>query len=176
MLDAAFGSEEEFADAIAAYVAHTPALAAWVEQVRAELDDDERLDWLVAKLAMMSDEARAHLPEALKTIHAVSYFESQIFNGGIHQAFFNSSGDLAPEVAAGLRALGLTDQARIVEHSISMFSTPYPRDTGIRRDSHFHSDGSEWDSRLARLGENMDLGAIRPSLIELALREGGLPK
>ncbi|MCY1312834.1 hypothetical protein D9M70_632970 [compost metagenome] len=32
-----------------------------------------------------------------------------------------------------------------------------------------HSGGSEWDSRLARLGENMGLGAIRPSLIELAV-------
>lgn len=175
-LDAAFGSGEEFADAIVAYVARTPTLAAWAVRVRAELDDDDRLDWLVERLATMSDEARTHLPKALRTIHAVSYFESQIFNGGLHQAFFNSSGDLAPEVAAGLRALGLTAQAMVVEHGISMFSAPYPRDTSMRRNSYFRNGSIEWDNRLAKLGENMDLDAIRPSLIELARREGVLPK
>lgn len=174
-LDAAFGPEEEFADAIADYVARTPALAAWAMRVRAELDDDERLDWLVAQLAAMSDEDRVGLPESLKTIHAISYFAGQIVNGGIHQAFFNASGDLAPEVAAGLCSLGLTAQAKIVENGMSMFSVPYPCETGLRRDSSFHGRGDEWNNRLAGLGAHMDLDAIRPALIQLARREGVLP-
>lgn len=176
-LDADFGSEKEFEDAIAAYVTRTPALVRWVEEVRAELDDDERLDWLVARLAMMGEGARARLPEALRLIHAISYFEGQIFNGGIHQAFFNASGDLAPDVAAGLRRLGLDAQASIVERGISMFPAPYPGDIGLRR-SHFQN-GSDWDQRLARVGEHMDMDtidAIRPALVELARREGLLPK
>ena len=166
----------EFADVIAAYVARTPALAAWVARVRATLDDDERMYWLVKQLAAMSEEARAQLPKALNTIHAISYFEGQVSNGGIHQAFFNSSGDLAPEVVAGLHALGLIAHAEIVERGIAMFSTPYPRDTGLRRDTDFREGGNEWHNRLAALGQDWDFDAIQPSLIELARHEGVLPK
>lgn len=86
----------------------------------------------MASVALLGEKARAKLPEAFRIIHAVSYFQGQVSNGGIHQAFFNTSGDLAPEAAAGLRTLGLTDEADIVERGIAMFATPYPRKTDQR--------------------------------------------
>lgn len=175
-LDAAFGSEEAFSEAISDYIARTPALTAWARKARSELEDRDRLDWLIVKIARLDEDARARLPEALTTIHAVSYFEGQISNGGIHQAFFNSSGDFAPEAAAGLRKLGRMAEADIVERGIAMFSTPYPRDTEQRRTTHFQPGGSAWDDRLAALGDGFDLDSIGPALIKFARREGLLPK
>jgi len=50
-------------------------------------------------------EMRASLPEAHRWIIVVRIFVAEMLNGSAHQAFFNSSGVLAPDVAAALKAM-----------------------------------------------------------------------
>jgi len=54
-----------------------------------------------------------HTPEGFyglspteRTYYAVCLFEGEIYNGGVHQFFYNSSGNFYSEVIAGLQELG----------------------------------------------------------------------
>ena len=50
-------------------------------------------------------EIRVSLQEAHGWIIVVRIFEAEMLNGSAHQAFFNFSGVLAPDVAAALKAM-----------------------------------------------------------------------
>src|SRR5262245_22080262 len=67
------------------------------------------------------------VPGPVGHLIAVWWCDSEVCNGGFHQFFSNSTGILAPEAAAGFRAIGLNDCAEIVEQAIEMFGEPYPR-------------------------------------------------
>jgi hypothetical protein len=59
---------------------------------------------------------------------------SEVFNGGFDQFFFNSTGVLAPESAAGFEFLGLKEPADLVRRAMSWLGTEYPRDRAKRQD------------------------------------------
>jgi hypothetical protein len=85
------------------------------------------------------------------------WLEVEVFNGGFHQYFFNSSGDGAPEALAALDTLGASTAARILRDALAeLGSDPYIRDTETRR-AHLRS----LESSIARFdrvtGELQDL-------------------
>lgn len=61
-------------------------------------------------------------------LFAALWCKAEVYNGGFHQFFFNSTGVLAPEALAGFRAIGLHDWAALLDQAMGVFSTPYPRD------------------------------------------------
>lgn len=51
----------------------------------------------------------------------------EVYNGGFHQYFTNSTGHHAPEAILGFRELGLNDIADIVQSAIAVFGEVFPR-------------------------------------------------
>lgn len=60
-----------------------------------------------------------------------NYLVGEIYNGGIHQYFWNSTGNDAAEALAGLKLLGATDHAAILRRAMRLF--PSDKVLGSRR-------------------------------------------
>ena len=63
----------------------------------------------------------------LRNLFAVYWCDAEVCNGGFHQFFYNHTGVLAPEAAAGFRALKLHECASLLERAMTFFGSPYPR-------------------------------------------------
>lgn len=73
---------------------------------------------------------------------------AEVYNGGFHQYFSNSTGFHAPEAIQGFRALGLEDISEIVEQAVGVFGANFPRQREIREsflNSIEGNDISEWN-------------------------------
>jgi glycosyltransferase involved in cell wall biosynthesis len=66
-------------------------------------------------------------PERARHLLTAHWCVSEISNGGFQQFFAGAAGVMAPESVAGLRALGLEDNARLLEKAIARLGKPYPR-------------------------------------------------
>lgn len=77
----------------------------------------------------------SRLPEPSKHLFATHWLVSEVANGGFSQLFSNSTGVLAPEGVAGLRAIGMPRAAAIAEEAMAWFAGDYPRDRDIREDA-----------------------------------------
>ncbi|MBV8837559.1 MAG: DUF4375 domain-containing protein [Alphaproteobacteria bacterium] len=103
-------------------------------------------------------------------------FNMEFENGGVHQFFYNSTGDLAPEVLAAMVELGLEPQAEIFRRALAMLGEPYIRDNALRREQRFKGKWSDWDKALSKLTD--DFYAIRGGAKAYAIKgdlafEGG---
>lgn len=156
-----FGGRDAFARAMIGFVEHTPALWQRIEGQRARLGEVARLRYLnqalLGRLEMWDKpdtaaaDALAALPLEQRTLAALSVFNAEFENGGVHQFFYNSSGAIAPEVHLALVEVGLEPQAGIFKKALDMFPGAYLRDTEKRRDKFFSHDGwSAWDERLQK--------------------------
>ena len=74
-------------------------------------------------------------PEHAAHLFALHWCASEVCNGGFQQFFFNSTGVLAPEAAAGFRAVGMPRTAAVVVAAMASFGEPYPRDREERQDA-----------------------------------------
>ncbi|MBB5759779.1 hypothetical protein HNR00_004513 [Methylorubrum rhodinum] len=171
-------------DEATARISRSPELAAIYEPLRSGADDDDRLAFLTGGLwqclnhydAPAAVAARlAALPTPHARIVAVRIFEAEMLNGSVHQAFFNSSGVLAPDVAAALKAMNLPDHAAAVERGIAMFPKPYPRETEARR-AFMGKQDEAFDDALANLTGDVDDGAMHAAMIATARAADILPK
>jgi hypothetical protein len=180
-LGAAFGSRQSYERAIERFVAAKPMLAAWTTMLRTEMPDDERLQWLAERLIETDPVEGAEIagwPKAYRQVFLLNLFNGEVLNGGMHQFFFNGSGDFAPQIARTLREAGLPTDAERVEKGMAMFPAPYPVDLGARR-RYFSRDGmktTDWDKRLDALTATVDDGAIEAAMLAIAKREGVLPR
>src|SRR5262249_40500524 len=68
-------------------------------------------------------------------LFASHWCQSEVRNGGFHQFFSNSTGILAPEAAAGFRAIGLEACASLLEEAMKHFGSPYPREREVRSEN-----------------------------------------
>ena len=171
-------------DEAAARIARSPELAALYEPLRSGADEEDRLAFLTGGLwtclnhydAPAAVAGRlAALPPAHARIIVVRIFEAEMLNGSVHQAFFNSSGVLAPDVVDALKAMNLPKHAAAVERGIAMFPTPYPRDTEKRR-AFMGSQNEAFDNRLGDLTSDVDDGAMHEAMIATARAADILPK
>lgn len=81
-------------------------------------------------------------------LFAAHWLYSEVCNGGFHQFFTNPTGVLAPEAAAGFRAIRLEDCAATIEEAIQFFGSSYPRGQDKRVEALNGVSGStreEWD-------------------------------
>ena len=77
----------------------------------------------------------ASLSEAERQYFAVGLLEGEVYNGGFHQYFFNSSGDSYPYAIEGLEAIGAPQALLLLRKAKQIlfgFADP-PRDTKQRR-------------------------------------------
>jgi hypothetical protein len=81
--------------------------------------------------AVFLEQFKSVQPE-LGHLFAAHWCQSEVRNGGFHQFFYNPTGVLAPEAAAGFRAIGLEDCAAVVKEAMSFFGSVYPRDREVR--------------------------------------------
>lgn len=70
--------------------------------------------------------------EVARNLLAAHWCIAEIENGGFYQFLTNSTGILGPEAVVGLRAVGLSAAADIVNRVVSLFGNPYPRDRDER--------------------------------------------
>ena len=81
-------------------------------------------------------------------LFAAHWCQSEIRNGGFHQFFKNPTGVLAPEAAAGFRAIGMPQCSSLVTEAMRFFGTPYPRADADRQAALSAVPGEsrgEWD-------------------------------
>lgn len=197
-----FGTRAEFVEALAVYVCARPTLVAWLDAARAKTDASDNLAWLAHQLLISRridgppDEVAAQLaelPEPYRTIYLVRYADFEVGNGGIHQLFSNSSGNIAGHVPEALRRIGLEKHAELVERGLAMFPKPYPTDrterdriafgtTDPRTGAPKKPDEPEetwgaFDDELANLTkQGWGYDAIEPAALAYAQREGIVPK
>ena len=157
-----FGDQEAFGKVMMAFIERKPALWQRIEGQRARLGETARLrhlnQALLDRLQMWGKPdveaapALAALPLEQRTLAALSVFNAEFENGGVHQFFYNSSGVIAPEVHVALLEIGLERQAAIFKKGLDMLPGTYIRDTEKRRDKFFsHSGWSPWDEKLQKL-------------------------
>jgi hypothetical protein len=180
-LSASFGSRADFRRAIEEVVRRTPKLLAWADQVRGKISDQDRLQWLTERLWVDTPEGMAKRiptwPAPYRQLYLLDLFNGEMLNGGVHQFFSNSSGNLAQEVVIALREANLPKHADAVQKGVEMFAAPYPVDRQIRGRYFFvNGETTEWDNRLDALTANVDDGAIGAAMLAIAKREGLLPQ
>jgi hypothetical protein len=71
-------------------------------------------------------------PERARHLLTAHWCASEISNGGFQQFFAGAAGVMGPEAAAGLRALGLTDSAAVLDKAMARLGRPYPREAARR--------------------------------------------
>jgi hypothetical protein len=64
------------------------------------------------------------LTSGQRAFMALNGLEAEVNNGGIHQFFWNSTGDLAGEVLAGLKLIGAHRHLRLFQKAIELFREP----------------------------------------------------
>ena len=102
------------------------------------------------------------LSDVQQNLLAAHWCQSEVRNGGFHQFFSNSTGLLAPEAAAGFRAIGLPQCADLVDEGMKLFGDPYPREQEDRSEK-LEADSGPFDALDDRFFD-----AIRNRGFELA--------
>lgn len=72
------------------------------------------------------------VPEEVANLYAVHFCDSEVLNGGFLQFYMNSTGVLATEALRGLRALGLTEAAKVLARTMRRFGKEYSRGKSAR--------------------------------------------
>jgi len=175
----------KFRGEVEGYAARDSVVAAALKQARENLSDDNRLSYLQEQLlpgpSGFGDAATiqaeiAQMPPAYRTVYVLTLLMGELFNGGMHQFFSNSSGAFAPHAAQARRDVGMDTAATTVDQAIAMFPKPYPISTQERRRVSFAHDWNAWDDKLDALTHDVDGEDIRKALTTYALRQDILPR
>ncbi len=179
-LGAAFGDKGAFDRDMLAFIAAHPDAARWCDERRATLTDEERLLALTSGLVHSDGFGTAagmtDWPAPFRTIALADMYAGEVDNGGVHQYFLNSSGNIAPEAVEAMAALGLPKQAAVIRRGMGFFPLPYPSDKAERFRSFDHDGTTDWDDRLNALTDDADDGTLNPAMIAYAKREATLPR
>lgn len=194
-LGEAFGTREELVRVVAEYTAASPALVAFCEAERAKLDEEERFGWLIETLIQRFDikgddapKRLAAIPDPYRALYLTAYAEFEIYNGGMHQYFTNSSGQFAPMAVAAFEAIGLPKSAEAIAKGVALFPAPFPADPGAytsrapgkptdrepdREDERWSKD---WIKKLDRLTKGFGTWeTVRAAITAYGMREGAVP-
>lgn len=117
-----------------------------------------------------------------KIYFSVNLFDGEVYNGGIHQFFSNSSGNLYEEVVVGLKTLKATNSLLLLKQAVMILfdKAEPPKDRLLRWKAlkQFHEDESElkpnWEIELERIDNQYyeDLDCLGELLIKYAETTG----
>lgn len=102
------------------YATLTPAILASISDDKLE---QAIVDHIHLRGADQHDKTRrifASLPAAFRMVYATWIMEGEVENGGFHQFFWNCSDRIADEALAGLRLLGASEYAGLMEKAMAM--------------------------------------------------------
>lgn len=171
---------------VVAYMRGDAQRAAMLAQARAHLTNEQRLSYLEAGLlrdgpsgfgdaSTIRKDIEA-MPPALRTVYVMAIFSGELFNGGMHQFFSNSSGAFAPYVVQAMRDIGMPQAAATVGQGMAMFPQPYPISTDERRRRAFQHEWNDWDDRLDGLTGDVDGQDFAAAVAAYAAARGILPQ
>jgi len=184
-LGSKFADKTRFREDVETYARRDPVVAASLIQAREHLSDEQRLSYLQERLlpgvsgfgdAVVIKDGIERMPASYRTVLLLTILRGELFNGGIHQYFSNSSGAFAEYAAQALRDVGMASTAATIDKAISMFPKPYPMSTEERRRVSFEHDWNEWDDRLNGLTNEIDGDDIQGALAVYARQQGILPQ
>ena len=115
--------------------ADDPLAGIW-DDARTNGDSAEELAWF------------HRLPRVQQVIYSTHHLSAEVYNGGFHQYFHNSTGLTAPEAVESFRTLGLNDVADLVQEAIDVFGPVFPRERALRQeflDSIPGDEPSDWN-------------------------------
>lgn len=106
------------------------------------------------------------VPPHLATLLCGHWCQSEVYNGGFHQFFHNSTGVLAPEAVDAYRAIGMPELGGVVARAMSVFGPEYPRQREVRQKflDGRSPDSEAWDD---------DFGALESEFFRLLQEESG---
>lgn len=181
-----FPDEAQLQGKIEAFIASRPQLWREIEVRRKSLGGVRRVDLLTQamwneigtfKAAEISAATLPQLTADERALLAVDLFNTEFENGGIHQFFYNSSGNYAPDVADALDAIGLSRQAALVRKGMALFKAPYPRDRELRAKSYMgRRAGKGFEVELSELTDAfyaLDGGTVVSHIGRSTQIEGG---
>jgi hypothetical protein len=113
-----------------------PGVELWKQAEESELVDS------VARRTFVAREAGATLSATERELVAAYMFDNEVRNGGVHQFFFNSSGDESLEARAGFARFGMTETLAMMDCALSAFPNNKPS-----------KDRETRNNELARWGE-----------------------
>jgi Domain of unknown function (DUF4375) len=76
-----------------------------------------------------------HLTHAQRRLRALGGLRAEVNNGGFHQYFFNSAGDLVPDAVDAAEASGVTELALLIRRALDLLDVQDPADRRARQDS-----------------------------------------
>ena len=91
------------------------------------------------------------LTQTQQVVFSTHYLCCEVYNGGFHQYFHNSTGLTAPEAVEGFRVLGLGVLASLVEEAMGVFGSDFPREREVRQqflDSIQGDEPEQWNPFL----------------------------
>jgi hypothetical protein len=102
------------------------------------------------------------LPTGLRMVYITMCVEGDVCNGGFHQLFYNSSGELAQDAVECFNLIGCAPYGQLVARAIKQFAREKDMQTRIRQErsleTFFHSYAE------TKLGElDKEFYALRPS-------------
>lgn len=170
---------------VEAYAAREPVIAAALKHARETLTDEQRLSYLQDHLLPGPSgfgepaeirERIERMPPSYRTAYVLIILMGEVFNGGMHQFFYNSSGAFAEYVPQALRDVGKSDAAKTVDTAIAMFPKPYPVSTEERRRVSFQHEWNAWDDKLDSFSDAITNEDIPAALAAYARQEDILPR
>lgn len=87
------------------------------------------------------ERTKSSVPHSSLVLFAAHFCLSEVWNGGLLQFFFNSTGILAPEAIEGFQAIGMANIASRLAAAAAPLGGIFPRDRGAR-----------WDAMLVNSG------------------------
>jgi len=137
----------------------------------------------LVKRAYMIDEGWKQFSTPERLYYAVSILDGEVYNGGMHQFFSNSSGELYGEALAGLNTLGAANSARLLSDAANiLFDDIQPAEDRLQRWESMkqypeHIDPKnvpDWCVRLRAVDEAYwkDPDGLNARLVEFAEQHG----
>jgi hypothetical protein len=96
-----------------------------------------------------------------RLVFAVTWYRSEVNNGGHDQFYYNSTGIVWPDALEAFQVIGLDSFAEVLNQSAERFSSPPSRDRDARNDQ-MDTDEPEFDdldTRFYALEESVDMDA-----------------
>jgi len=111
----------------------------------------------------LSRENAAQLALADRRLLALGGLRTEVNNGGFHQYFFNSSGDLVTDALDAAEAAGADELASLIRRGLSLLDVPEPADRVARQSALGDIELEEFadlDDDYYTLEASVDLDAV----------------
>jgi hypothetical protein len=119
----------------------------------------------------LSREDAAQVTLADRRLLALGGLRTEVNNGGFHQYFFNSAGDLVTDALDAAEAAGANELASLIRRGLSLLNVPEPADRMARHTALGDIEPEEFadlDDDYYALEASLDLDAVMRAVMRWA--------